>query len=711
MSAHISASFLPSSRTRAGLFGALGALDGVLEGALTLARSVYGWEPESSQFRGLFITRDDVERMLERPVAASPIADGAGAARLHSLTEIPGIADLSERYGLDWFDCAVLLIALAPELDLRYERVYAYLQDDVTLRRPTVDLALNLLTTDAESKLQRRSHFASDAPLLRSRIIELPAPVNQSDPPLLSRTVRLDPQIVRMLLESDELDARLAPYAKQVTSDRSLVSLPLPPGHAEALRRLAFGARAESTPMRIAFGGAPGGLKRRTAEALAGELGRPLLVLDGARLASSASNLEQIVAVAFREAELSNAILLIVLDEAGDEVRLHRLVADAAAGSLADVVISWRAAPRLPEPLNLFEVEFPLPPFETRRLQWQVSASARNLRVSEEEIESLAERFRLNPDEIESAMAIAGARALWRGERNVSVSDMAAAARAQSGLQIGQLARRIEPVATWNDIVLPAGTIEQLRAICGRVGRRHRVLDDWGFDRKLSNGKGVTALFAGPSGVGKTMAAEVIARELELDLYKIDLSGVVSKYIGETEKNLERIFAAAENASAILFFDEADALFGKRSEVRDSHDRYANIEISYLLQKMETYDGVAILASNLRQNLDESFVRRLAFTIHFPFPDEPHRRRIWAGIWPEQAPLDPEVDLDFLASGFKLSGGNIRNVALAAAFLAAEAGSAIRMSHLMVAVEREYQKMSKPVGREQFGRWAPETQA
>jgi SpoVK/Ycf46/Vps4 family AAA+-type ATPase len=204
------------------------------------------------------------------------------------------------------------------------------------------------------------------------------------------------------------------------------------------------------------------------------------------------------------------------------------------------------------------------------------------------------------------------------------------------------------------------------------------------------------------------MAAEIIARELELDLYKIDLSSVVSKYIGETEKNLERIFNAAENAGAILFFDEADSLFGKRSEVRDSHDRYANLEISYLLQKMEMYEGVAILASNLRQNLDESFVRRLAFSVHFPFPDEEHRRRIWRTIWPQQAPLDAALDFDFLASQFKLSGGNIKNVALAAAFAAAEEGSDIRMRHVAVALDREYQKMSKPLSKEQFGQYAAE---
>jgi SpoVK/Ycf46/Vps4 family AAA+-type ATPase len=244
----------------------------------------------------------------------------------------------------------------------------------------------------------------------------------------------------------------------------------------------------------------------------------------------------------------------------------------------------------------------------------------------------------------------------------------------------------------------------QLRALCNRVVHRHRVLDSWGFHRKLSNGKGATALFAGPSGTGKTMAAEIVAHELGLELYKIDLSGVVSKYIGETEKNLERIFRAAENANAILFFDEADALFGKRSEVRDSHDRYANIEVSYLLQKMEMYDGVAILASNLRQNLDESFVRRLAFTIHFPFPDAGQRLLIWQSIWPAETPRDETIDFESLATRFKLSGGNIKNVALAAAFLAAEDNGPVSMRHLLTAVEREFHKMGKPLSDEQRGR-------
>jgi SpoVK/Ycf46/Vps4 family AAA+-type ATPase len=237
--------------------------------------------------------------------------------------------------------------------------------------------------------------------------------------------------------------------------------------------------------------------------------------------------------------------------------------------------------------------------------------------------------------------------------------------------------------------------MEQLREIVLRVVHRDRVLSEWGFDRKLSSGKGVNALFAGSSGTGKTMAAEVIANELGLELYKIDLAGVVSKYIGETEKNLERIFNAAEHANAILFFDEADALFGKRSEVHDAHDRYANIEVAYLLQRMEQYEGISLLATNLRQNMDEAFVRRLAFIVQFPVPNAESRHRIWKGIWPTEIAFNDDVDLESIARQFKLSGGNIKNIALAAAFHAATDGGRVSMSHLLRATRREFQKMGK----------------
>ncbi len=290
------------------------------------------------------------------------------------------------------------------------------------------------------------------------------------------------------------------------------------------------------------------------------------------------------------------------------------------------------------------------------------------------------------------------AQSLTRGPETREPLEQArllAAARARAGEGLAAHARRVEAAFAWDDLVLPRDQKRQLREMGGRVAGRRQVLEDWGFRKKLSLGTGLNALFAGPSGTGKTMAAQVLARELSLDLYRIDLSQVVSKYIGETEKNLAGVFDAAERSQAILFFDEADALFGKRSEVKDSHDRYANIEISYLLQRMEEYEGVAVLATNLRQNMDEAFARRLAFHIHFPPPGEEDRIRIWRRVFPSEVPLGPDVDLEFMGRRFRITGGNIRNAALAASFLASTDGTAVGMRHLIQGVRREFQKLGK----------------
>jgi SpoVK/Ycf46/Vps4 family AAA+-type ATPase len=256
---------------------------------------------------------------------------------------------------------------------------------------------------------------------------------------------------------------------------------------------------------------------------------------------------------------------------------------------------------------------------------------------------------------------------------------------------------------TWDDLVLPAPQRQVLRDIAAHVRQRARVYETWGFAARSSRGLGISALFAGASGTGKTMAAEVLANELHLDLYRIDLSSVVSKYIGETEKNLRRIFDAAESGGAILLFDEADALFGKRSEVKDSHDRYANIEVSYLLQRMEAYRGLAILTTNLKSALDTAFLRRIRFVVQFPFPDAAQRAEIWRRSFPPDAPIE-NLEFDKLAR-LNVAGGNIRNIALNAAFLAADAGEPIRMVHLLRAARTEYAKLEKQLTEAEVAGW------
>jgi AAA+ superfamily predicted ATPase len=282
--------------------------------------------------------------------------------------------------------------------------------------------------------------------------------------------------------------------------------------------------------------------------------------------------------------------------------------------------------------------------------------------------------------------------------------DLDAAVRRLASGPLERLTRRISPSHTWDDIVLSPERLTLLRSIVERYRHAGEVYDDWGFSPNPS--RGLVALFAGPSGTGKTLASEIIAGALGLDVFKLDLSSVVSKYIGETEKNLEQIFDAASAGNMVLFFDEADSLFGKRSEVKDARDRYANIEISYLLQRMEEYDGMAILATNLHKNMDEAFVRRMHFTVEFPFPDQAHRLHIWEKIWPAKTPRAPNLDLAFMARRFEITGGNIRNIALAAAFLAADDGQVVGMSHLVRATQREYRKMGKVVVDGEFGEYA-----
>jgi SpoVK/Ycf46/Vps4 family AAA+-type ATPase len=342
-------------------------------------------------------------------------------------------------------------------------------------------------------------------------------------------------------------------------------------------------------------------------------------------------------------------------------------------------------------------MELPAATFDKRQQLWETCLEHEQYAVAPSELVPLANKFRFHTGQIQAALHTARNLAIARQgvEYHITINDLYEACRLLSNQKLTHYAQKIQPKFTWNDLILPDDRRRQLREICQWVQYHHVVFGDWGFERKLSLGKGLNILFVGLSGTGKTMAAEILAGELGLELYKIDLSVVVSKYIGETEKNLSLIFAEAATSNAILFFDEADALFGKRSEVKDAHDRYANIEINYLLMKMEEHEGIVILATNLQKNLDEAFLRRMHFAVEFPFPDEEYRQRIWHSVFPSAAPLGADIDVAFLARRLKLSGGNIKNIALNAAFLAADNSGTIGMEHVIMATKREFQKLGR----------------
>ena len=346
-----------------------------------------------------------------------------------------------------------------------------------------------------------------------------------------------------------------------------------------------------------------------------------------------------------------------------------------------------------------------MPSYSLRKRLW-IHYSKNYPVESKADLPALANKFKFTAGQIEDAIHTGKNLALLNRAENFSISheNLVSACKLKSNQKLSSLSQKIKPIYTWKDIVLPSDNLQQLKDICSYVKFKHVVFNDWGFGDKLSLGKGLNALFYGSSGTGKTMAAEIIANELNLDLYKIDLSSVVSKYIGETEKNLNKIFNEAETSNSILFFDEADALFGKRSEVKDAHDRYANIELGYLLQKMEEHEGIVILATNLLKNMDEAFTRRIHFQVEFPFPDEEHRLRIWKNIFPKEAPIN-EIDFEFLAKKIIIAGGNIKNIIVSAAFKAAESSGKIDMKHIILAAKSEMQKMGKLLLPSDFGKY------
>jgi ATP-dependent 26S proteasome regulatory subunit len=624
------------------------------------------------------------------------------------------LAALAPMFGLTAFDLDVILLCLAPELDRSYRRLYAYLQDDIARRLPTVDLAVSLFCPDLGARLSARTRFAATAPLRRFHLLELHTAPEES---LLDSGLRLDPRVASYLLDNGEglddgdrggnsedmIDERLRDYVTILTAAAG-VAAPVFPGRFGAqLSRLAANAPASI----LYFQGPYGVGKRTAASAICRAMGRPLLTVAGGRLAAAgAGEFATLTRLAGREAKLRGALVFWrdfdALLEAADDPRLTDLftVLDTLdAPVFLSGTIPWE--PSGPHRgLSFLRLMFPPPGPDERLRLWQAALADNavgltpDLSELTQDLVDLAGRFRLTGGQIRDAVGTARNLALARAAR-ISVPDLHAACRFHSNRKLAELAVQITPHYTWADIVLPADQMTQLREIHDQVRYRHLVYDTWGFDRKLAMGKGLCILFAGPPGTGKTMAADVLAHALGLSMYKIDLSSVVSKYIGETEKNLARIFAEATTSNAILFFDEADALFGKRTQVRDAHDRYANVEISYLLQKMEEYDGVVVLATNLRGNMDEAFVRRLHVTVEFQLPGVADRRRIWEQIWPDALPRDAGLDLDFLARRIEVAGGSIRNIALAGAFLAAADGGVVTTAHVLRATRREYQKMGK----------------
>jgi AAA+ superfamily predicted ATPase len=655
-------------------------------------------EKARDPFRGLYISDADVDELLAGTADDQSLDFGPVPARLQRLCDL---------FELEEFERESLLVCLAPDVDLRYERLYAYLQDDVSRRRPNVDLVLRLLgVADRDSDPMPRTALGPGGRLMRRGLLSPPAE-DAGQASLLSRPLRIEERIVEYLVGSDRIDVRLEPYAQLFDADDAAANWSLPDDLRSGLVRLLADPLERARLLYLC--GPASAAKRGTARAACAQAGRHLLLVDAqALLTAHPDRAHALLTASVREALLQGAILAL---DGFDALLLEDSTANYALGCLRRALtesngtamllgeLRWEPAAWLPSRTGMRLDLAPLAAGDRVRL-WRSQIDGQ---LPPEAVAELASRYRLVEDDaIHAVTAEARSRAELRGADKIGLVDVQGAARTIATPPLEGLARHIEPRYGWDDIVLPPDGMAQLREMCARARHQMTVLEDWGYGRKHARRRGTTALFAGPPGTGKTMAAEIVAGALGLDLYRIDLSAVVSKYIGETEKNLERIFRAADQGDAVLLFDEADAIFGKRSEVRDARDRYANVEVAYLLQRLEVYEGLAVLTTNLRGNIDEAFVRRLDCVLEFPLPEEAERLQIWQRAVPPEAPTASDVDLAFLARKFKLAGGHIRNIALTAAFLAAEDRTPIGMKHFARATRREYQKLGKLIAEADF---------
>jgi hypothetical protein len=597
---------------------------------------------------------------------------------------------LRSLFGLSPFEQDVLLMCAGPELDADFASVCAVAQGDPQRNYPTFGLALAALSGSYWSAI------TPAAPLRHWRLIELVPNRGITTAPL-----RINERILHFLTGVRHLDESLVGLVRPFSRVGELVHS----YHVLAERLSTLWAHPEDDFPVVQLSGEDTASKLAIAAEACAQLGLGLHAVAAYNLPTQPNDLSEFLRLWEREARLSNSVLLLECDEvetsdAARENALARLIDTSSA----PLIVSSRERRRSLQ-RHLITMEVQPPSTDEQRLLWK-KALEPVLSELNGSVDTLISHFNLSAPTIGAVCT----EALGRREQVTADGSPTALpvllwniCREQARPRLDDLSQRIELSAGWEDLVLPDAQFQTLREIAAHVRQRTRVYETWGFAGRGGRGLGISALFAGASGTGKTMAAEVIAQELKLDLYRIDLSSVVSKYIGETEKNLRRVFDAAEVGGAILLFDEADALFGKRSEVKDSHDRHANMEVSYLLQRMEAYRGLAVLTTNLKDAVDTAFLRRIRFIVRFPFPDTTQRAEIWQRIFPSRTPTKG-IDVHKLAR-LNVSGGNIRNIALNAAFLAADAGEPVTMKHLLCAARSEYVKLERTLTDAEVKGW------
>ncbi|NER79655.1 MAG: ATP-binding protein [Leptolyngbya sp. SIO1D8] len=660
------------------------------------------WQGENQRY--LMASIAQVQAVLEQQLDAQTDIEPRPIPPTSFPTDLapPALKTLCDRFGLSPFERNVLLLCIGTTLSRNFGQLCAALHGNDQQTYPTFSLALMVFAEGTWAAL------TPNAPLRRWRLVELVTDTDVTHSPL-----RIDERILHEIMGFAATDDRLSGTLQPLATD---VPWPLPPSYqyiVEQIGRVGGWAPGHTTPV-VQLCGAETATKRAIAAAAAAQVGLSLQVIAADTLPIELSQATLWQCLCERESHLTKSGLLLDCDalpaiSGADSYAtpLNGMIARLIETCDRPLLITSRdPRPQRQRPLIIFHIGAPSPP-EQRQL-WQTHLGDRAAALNGQ-IDRLVTYFNLGPPAIQRACLSLQAEADGADAPERLPQQLWQACLAQARPQLGELGQHIPTVATWADLVLPEKETRVLKTLAAQVRQRSTVYEHWGFSKKGNRGLGISALFAGASGTGKTLAAEVLAHELHLDLYRIDLSATISKYIGETEKNLRQIFDAAETGGAILLFDEADALFGKRSEVSDARDRYANMEVAYLLQRIEAYRGLAILTTNLKDSVDQAFLRRIRFIVSFPFPDATQREKIWQLSFPPQTPTQGLIYKKL--AKLNVSGGNIRNIALNAAFLAAEAEESVEMKHLLQATQSEYIKLERPLTDREVKGWVPNYEA
>lgn len=661
-----------------------------------------------NRFKGLVINRDEFESLLNDfsnlPIDMShaekdvQLAQSFIASRKEACTKkgiFLSLTYLSHNFDLTIFEEFCILLSAIPNINRKYEKIFGFLQDDISMKYPTLDLATKLFFLGDYHSNTVAAWLIAENTILKYIFEEVPSN-NYSK---LTQPLKLKKRILKFLFDPISLFSVDSDLMELFVAKEKVNTLYSNMDKYKQLVNLySNDIKSESNNLIVNIYGKKGSGKKLALKKLAYEYDEKLVLINFDLLKED-KDINSIVL----EIILNNALLCIYNYEE-NELGKKLVTTMLKYTDILFIVSVEKKLVKKYSDNNVVYIEFEVPNDINRGKIWR--ELSKDFRLSEDiNLDEIANKFTFSTGQIINSLKDANNQRKLYGNDKITKKMIYKGCFSQGTSNLDKNASRINPIYKWNDLIIPEEQKTILESACGHIKYKHIVYEKWGFNKKLSYGRGLSMLFAGPPGTGKTMAAQVIANELSLELYKIDLSQIVSKYIGETEKNLAIIFDEAKESNSILFLDETDALLGKRSEVKDSHDKYANLETSFLLQKMEEYEGITIMTTNYLENIDEAFIRRITYITHFPFPDKYLREKIWKNIFPEETPIDTNIDYEYLAHKFELSGGSIKNIAVTSAFEAVQNNEIISMKYLLRGIKRELAKQGKILLKEDFGEY------